>query len=345
MSSQVEHYGETEAGEAVQRITLEDGIRVTVLTIGAVLERIEAPGRDGTRANVALGLTDLDGYMHHSPHFGAVAGRYAGRIAGAKFALDGVEYHLPKNDGENCLHGGPAGFGRRVWTIEDAGRKAVTLSYVSQDGEAGFPGTLRTRLTYALTGAALRLDFEAVTDRPTVLNLTNHGYFNLQSEGAGDVFGHTLQVESDAFLEAGADSIPTGAILPVAGTPFDFTAPHAIGERIRIAHPQIVAALGYDLCFVLRGEAFRRAATLRHEPSGRALEVWTDQPGLQVYTGNKLTGALTGPSGRTYRSGDGIALETQHFPDSPNRERFPDTVLRPGQRFRSATEFRFAVEA
>ncbi|GAC1340758.1 MAG: galactose mutarotase [Acetobacteraceae bacterium] len=342
MSALIEDYGRTSDGAAVQRITLEDAIRVTVLTIGAVLERIDVPDRAGRRVNVALGLQDdADGYASRSPHFGAVPGRYAGRIAGARFVLDGVEYRLPANDGPNCLHGGPRGFGRRVWTIEAADRRSVVLTYISEDGEAGFPGRLRTKLTYSVAGGTLQLRFEATTDRPTVLNLTNHSYFNLGGEGSGDVFDHVLQLEADAFLEADAQAIPTGVVRAVDGTPFDFRAPTAIGARIRVADPQILFGGGYDQCWVLRGSGMRRAAGLENAASGRTLEVWTDQPGLQVYTANKLTGALHGPAGRAYRSGDAVCLETQHFPDSPNRAEFPSTVLRPGDTFRSATDFVF----
>jgi len=337
MAAEIETYGETEDGDVVRRVTIRDGLRVTVLTYGGVLERIEVGG-----VNVALGVLTLDDYVHRSPSFGAAIGRYANRIGGARFTLDGVEHHLPANEGENCRHGGPRNFGKRVWALREASANAATLELLSADGDAGFPGALLTRMTYFIEGETLRIAYEASTDRPTVLNLTNHSYFNLAGEGAGDVFGHTLQLEADAFLETRPDAIPTGTLLPVAGTPFDFRDAHPIGERIRAAHPQLVQALGYDQCFVLRGHGLRRAATLAHEPSGRALEVWTDQPAMQVYTGNKLTGALYGPSERAYRSGDGVALETQHYPDSPNHPEFPSTVLRPGAVFRSATEYRFA---
>ncbi|HYZ64737.1 MAG TPA: aldose epimerase family protein [Acetobacteraceae bacterium] len=335
----IEPYGTTPLGEAVRRVTIEDGIRIQVLTFGAILERIELP--DGT--NVALGLDNLEDYATRSPHFGAIAGRYAGRIGGARFMLDGVVYHLPRNEGGNTLHGGPHGFSKRVWSIERTSRDAVTLAYVSADGEEGFPGRLQTRLTYSIAGQTLRIEYEATTDRPTVLNLTNHSYFNLGGEGSGDVYDHVVRIWGAEVLETDAASIPTGRFLEVEGTPFDFRTPHAIGERIRVAHPQIVFGLGYDQCFVLDGRGMRQAAKVMHLQSGRALEVWTDQPGLQFYTGNKLTGALVGPSGRTYRSGDGFCLETQHYPDSPNHPNFPSTVLRPDHVFRSATEYRFST--
>lgn len=342
MPSQVENFGEMADGP-VHRVTLRGGITVEVLSYGAVIQRIEAPDRAGTPVDVALGFETVQEYVR-AGHFGAAVGRYAGRIGGARFVLDGHTYDLPKNEGPNCLHGGVRGFGKRLWRIESAQTDAVVLAYTSADGEEGFPGTLDTRLTYTVSGSTLQIRYEARTDRPTVLNVTNHSYFNLAGEGAGSVLDHILQVESDAVLEVDAAAIPTGTMLEVGGTPFDFRMPHAIGERIRVPHPQILAMLGYDQCFVLRGAGMRRGATVYHERTGRRLEVWTDEPAVQVYTANKFTGALYGASGRTYRSGDGLALETQHFPDSPNHPQFPSAVLRPGDVFRSATDLVFLAE-
>ena len=332
MASHIEPYGRTADGQEVQRITLRGDISVDVLTFGTRLARIEAPDRAGRMANVALGLNSLQDYADTPGHFGAIAGRYAGRIAGASFELDGVVYRLPKNNGDNCLHGGPQGFHKRVWTIEAAEEGAVVLSYVSHDGEEGFPGTLQTRLTYSVTGHTLQLRYEATTDRPTILNLTNHSYFNLGGEGSGDVFDHVLQIDASGVLQVNADNIPTGVILPVAGTPFDFRTPHAVGERIREAHEQVLIAQGYDQCWVLDGSGMRRAATVRHEPSGRRLEVWTDEPGVQVYTANKLNASVYGPSRRVYRSGDGLTFETQHFPDSPHHQGLPLDRVAAGRR-------------
>ena len=343
MQQQVEQFGRTRDGQPVQRITIEGGIRVDILTYGGIIARLEAPGRDGRRDNVVLGLTSLADYETRSPSFGATIGRYAGRIGGARFSLDGVEYTLPKTEGDNCLHGGIRGFGKRVWSIEDLQPAALTLSYTSLDGEEGFPGTLRTRVRFSVEAMALRLDYTAETDRPTVLNLTNHSYFNLDGEGAGDVFGHELLVDADRIVEVDRASIPTGRLLDVAGTPFDFRAAVPIGACIRQAHEQIVFGLGYDATFILRGAGLRRAVVVRSPASGRVMTVRTDQPAVQVYSGNKLTGALVGPSGRAYRSGDGVALETQHVPDSPNQPEFPSTVLRPGAVFTSVTEYAFTV--
>lgn len=338
-------YGRTAAGTEVQRITLDGPtLRVSILTFGAVIERLEAPDRSGKWADLVLGLNSLDGYVQRSPYFGAVPGRYANRIAGGRFVLDGVEYRLACNNPPNALHGGPAGFAMRVWDIVDSSDRHVTLGRISADGEEGYPGTLNVRVTYTVDGPELRIDYWAQTDKPTVLNLTNHSYFNLGGEGSGSVFDHLLKIEADAFLPVTATSIPTGEIRPVAGTPFDFRAPRPVGSCIREADEQLRRSLGYDHCWVLRpGPGLRPAARLHDPLSGRMLEVLTTQPGVQVYTANQLTGALSGPSGRSYRQGDAICFETQHFPDSPNQPAFPSTVLRPGEEFAATTVFRFTA--
>ncbi len=338
-------YGHADAGAEVHRITLGGPmLRTSILTFGGVVERIDVPNRAGQVANVVLGLDSLDGYQHRSPHFGALTGRFANRIAGGRFMLDGTEYRLACNNGPNALHGGPHGFGKRVWSIEDSGERHVTLGRLSPDGEEGYPGALHVRVTYTVDGPELRLDYRASTDKPTVLNLTNHSYFNLAGEGSGDVLGHLLQVESDAFLPITETSIPTGEVRAVAGTPFDFRTPAPIGSRIRDADPQILYGQGYDHTWVLRpGAGLRQAVRLHELASGRVLDVLTDQPGVQVYTGNQLTGTLAGPSGHSYRQGDAVCFETQHFPDSPNQPAFPSTVLRPGEEFTSTTVFRFTA--
>ena len=338
-------YGHTGTGATVHRIALRsDALRVQLLTFGAAVERLEAPDRAGVLANVVLGLDSLDGYLHRSPHFGAVPGRFANRIARGEFTLDGIEYVLTRNEGLNTRHGGAVGFGKRIWTIEDSGAHHATLRLLSLDGEEGFPGTLHAHVTYTVEGADLRIDYRATTDAPTVLNLTNHSYFNLAGEGSGTALGHLLQVEADAFLPITPASLPTGEVRPVAGTPFDFTALTPIGSRIRDPDEQLRRGCGYDHNFVLRpSRRLRQAARLQDPASGRTLDVLTTEPGLQVYTANKLTGALAGPGGRSYRSGDAVCLETQHFPDSPNRPEFPSTTLRPGEEFTSTTVFRFGV--
>lgn len=343
MQAHIEHYGRTRAGEDVDRVIIEDGIRAEILTYGGIIARLEVPGRDGQRDSIVLGLSDLGAYETLSPSFGATIGRYANRIGGARFALDGTTYTLPKTEGDNTLHGGIKGFGKRVWAIEQADPASVTLAYTSADGEEGFPGALTTKVRFAIDGTALRLSYTATTDRPTVLNLTNHSYFNLAGEGSGDVWGHELRIAADRIVELNAASIPTGRLLDVGGTPFDFRSPALVGARVRQADPQLMAGLGYDACFVLSGSGRKEAAVVREMGSGRVMSVWTDQSAVQLYSANKLTGALVGPSGRAYRSGDGLCFETQHFPDSPNHPGFPSTVLRPGEVFRTETEYVFSL--
>lgn len=340
-------FGRTTDGRDVTRHVLTRGcLRVHVIDYGAILTAIETPDREGRSANVVLGLDTLRGYESVSPGFGAVVGRYANRIAGGRFGLDGQTYTLPLNDGPNTLHGGPGNFGKRLWRIEHADATSLALARRSRDGEAGFPGDLDVAVRYSLPeDGLLRIDYRATTDRPTVLNLTNHSYFNLAGEGAGSVLDHVVRVDADAFTPTDARQIPTGEIRSVSGTPFDFRDPQALGRRIRDGDPQLVFAKGYDHNFVLRGTpgALRPVATCIDPGSGRRLDVATTQPGLQLYTGNTLDGTLVGPSGRIYRSGDGVCFETQGYPDAPNRPEFPSTVLRPGERFEATTTFRFSV--
>ncbi len=344
---QGERFGETADGEAVTRYTLARGaLRLQVIDYGAVVTRLEVADRAGRSANVVLGLDALAGYETVSPHLGAVAGRYANRIAGGRFVLDGETYQLPVNDPPNTLHGGPRGFARRLWRVEAAEATRLVLARRSPDGEMGFPGDLDVRVTYSLPEeGCLQIDYAARTDRPTVLNLTNHSYFNLAGEGAGDVLGHEVRLFAAAFTPVDATGIPTGEIRSVAGTPFDFREAAALGARIRAGDPQIVAMKGYDHNFVLDGVPgrLRPAATCRDPVSGRRLDVATTAPGLQLYTGNTLDGTLVGPSGRTYRAGDGVCFETQGFPDAPNRPGFPSAVLRPGEPFASKTVWRFSA--
>lgn len=340
-----ERFGTMQDGTEVYRVVLgHSRLRVAVLSYGAALQSIEVPDRSGTLGNVALGLTNLADYVALSPHFGAVPGRYAGRIAGGRFELDGVAYQLPCNDGPNTLHGGPNGFGKRPWRLVGHGPDHADLALTSPDGDNGFPGTLEVALRYSVAGMDLRMEVDARTDRPTVLNLTNHCYFNLDGEGSGSVLDHHLTVHAARYVPIDATSIPTGEIAPVAGTPFDFTEPRPIGERIREAHPQLLRARGYDHTFMVGGEGLRPAALLHAPASGRTLAVLSTQPALQLYTGNMLTGSLAGPSGRIYRQGDAVCLEAQHVPDSPNQPIFPSTVLRPGGRFQATILFRFGVQ-
>ena len=344
MPVSVERFGTTPDGEEVDRFTLSAGaVRVQVLSYGGVLSAIDAPDRRGDLANVVLGFSDLADYVSRSPFFGCITGRYANRLAGGRFTLDGRSYHIPLNDGPNALHGGGIGLDKRVWKVEEAGDAAVRLHHTSHEGDQGFPGTLDLTVTYTLDAeGGLRIDYAATTDAPTVVNLTNHSYFNLAGEGSGDVYDHVVWLGADEYTPVGPGLVPTGAIEPVAGTPLDFTVPTAIGARIRDSHPQLVLGHGYDHNYVLRGGG--RAATVLEPASGRTLTVTTTEPGLQFYSGNFLEGSLVGPAGRAYRQGDGFALETQHFPDSPNQPSFPSTVLRPGQQFHSSTVFTFGTE-
>ncbi|MDR7040643.1 aldose 1-epimerase [Methylobacterium sp. BE186] len=340
-----EPFGRTRDGRAVTRYELARGrLRAAILDYGGILTRLDVPDRAGRPANVVLGLADLADYEARNPHFGALTGRYANRIGGGRFSLDGREYRLPLNAGPNTLHGGPNGFDKRIWAVEAAEPARLVLHYRSCDGEEGFPGNLDVSVAYALTeDDALRIDYAAWTDRPTVLNLTNHSYFNLAGEGSGDVLGHLVSIAADAFTPTDATQVPTGAIEPVAGTPFDFRTPIALGARIREAVPQLAMAKGYDHNFVLRGgrTGLRPVATCLDPGSGRRLEVSTTEPGLQLYTGNNLDGTLAGPSRRLYRPGDAVCFETQGFPDAPNRPDFPSAVLRPGTCFTSTTLYRF----
>jgi aldose 1-epimerase len=343
-------------GAAVERWTLDNGsMRVRILPYGGIVQTIETPDRNGSRANITLGLPTTEAYVAGNlPYFGGITGRLANRLAGAAFTLDGVRYQTAANTGSHGLHGGLRGFNAHLWRAEPVAAKeggGVRLRRVSPDGEEGFPGALDTTVTYTLLpDDRLRIDYEATTDKPTVLNLTNHAYFNLAGEGSGSVDGHVVQILASRITAVDADSIPTGELLPVTGTPFDFTSPRAIGERIRDDHPQMRHARGYDFNFVIDRApadpgALILAARVEEPTSGRILETWTDQPGIQFYTANYLDGAIYGTSGRAYRQTDGFCLETQHFPDAPNQPAFPSTVLRPGDTFRSTTVYRFSVKA
>lgn len=324
-----ERAGSAPDGTPVHRWVLERaGTRVAVLDYGGILQSVEVPDRDGVRADVVLGFDDVAGYVDcPSPYFGALIGRYANRIAGGAFTLDGRTYRLPRNNGTNCLHGGERGFDKRVWDAEPAADgHGVRLSLVSPDGEEGFPGRLAVSATYALDAAgALRIEYRAVTDAPTVVNLTNHSYWNLGGAGSGRAGGHRLRIAAGHVTPLDGDSVPTGPPAPVAGTRFDFREPREVGS-------------GYDHNFVLdHGTSGASvAAELYDSVSGRVLTVTTTEPGIQLYTGDAFDAGPFGPC-------EGIALETQHFPDSPNRPDFPSTVLRPGEEFRSVTTYGFGT--
>jgi aldose 1-epimerase len=319
--------------------------RAELLTLGATLRRLEVPGRDGT-ANVVLGYRDLADYRRHPRFYGAVAGRYANRIGGARFALDGNGYGLPANDGVNSLHSGPHGFDQQLWTIEARGPDSVTFALRSPAGDGGFPGALDVRVRYAVEDDGLRIAIRATTDRATVINLTHHAYFNLGGEASGaDVLGHWLQIPASRFTPVDAALIPTGALAEVAGTPFDFRAPKRVGRDIGAQDEQLRLGQGYDHNLVLDGAGDRRIATLFDPGSGRVLDLHSNQPGVQLYTGNHLAGGAPGTSGALYPARGGLCLEPQKFPDSPNKPHFPSARLDPGEEYRHDIAFRFRTAA
>jgi aldose 1-epimerase len=344
-------FGKTPSGDSVELFTFarQGAPTIAVTNLGGHIVRILAPGRDGKVADVTLGYAGFEGYLGDTSYFGSLVGRYANRIAKGKFTLDGKTYALAVNNGENALHGGPTGFQKRVWTakvVSGAEGDALELTYVSKDGEEGYPGTLTARVVYSLRAdGGLVIDYTATTDAPTVVNLTNHAYFNLAGEGEGTVLGHEMQIEADAFTPVDGTLIPTGERRPVAGTPFDFRKPVAIGARIDAADEQLKAAGGYDHNYVLRGKAgeLRLAARVVEPGSGRVLEVFTTEPGLQFYSGNFLDGTVIGKSGKPYVKRGALCLEAQHFPDSPNQPGFPSVVLRPGQTYRQTTVYRLTM--
>ena len=328
------------------------GMSFAIMSYGGIIQSIVVPDRAGTRANVALGFATLDEYVAKSPYFGATIGRFGNRIARGSFSLDGATYQLPLNEGPNTLHGGVKGFDKQIWRAEEAREGdavGVRLSRTSPDGEEGFPGALAVQVTHLLTpDNAIRIEYRATTDRPTVLNLTDHTYFNLAGEGSGDIYSQVLQINADRYTPIDETLIPTGAVDPVAGTPFDFTTATAIGARIRENHLQLALAKGYDHNFVLTRPApddasLILAARAQDPVSGRVLEVYTTEPAIQFYAGNMLDGTLAGTGGRLYRQSDAFTLETQHFPDAPNQPHFPSTVLRPGQEFVSTTIYAFSA--
>jgi aldose 1-epimerase len=349
-----ETVGTLSDGTPVERYVLtSDVLEVAVLSYGGIVQSLHAPDRDGRRDDVVLGFDDVRRYEDDGPYFGALVGRYANRIAGGRFELDGRTHELSVNRGPNTLHGGTQGFDKRVWGVEEA-PGSLRLTLTSPDGDQGFPARLEVAVTYLVDGDALRIDYEARNAEAdggpsTVVNLTNHSYVNLAGEGSGSVAEHQLQVHAERYLPVSATAIPLGDPAPVDGTPFDFRTPTAIGARWRTGDDQLAVAGGYDHTLVLDGagrperDGLPLAATVHDPGSGRVLEVWTDQPGLQFYSGNFLDGTLCGKRGRLYRQGDGFCLETQHWPDSPNRASYPSTVLRPQQTFRTSTVLRFTT--
>lgn len=348
-------FGKLPDGRTVTLFTLTgpQGLVVEITNYGATLVAIRTPDRAGRMGDVVPGFTMFAEYLNNAPYFGSTIGRYGNRIAGARFTLDGKTYALAANNspgGLPCsLHGGNIGFDKVLWRAEvdaSAALPTVRFEYTSKDGEEGFPGNLRVRMTCSLTADnGLRLDYEATTDAPTPVNLTNHCYFNLKGEGQGDILGHELTVRATRYTPVNVGLIPTGTLPPVAGTPFDFTTPHQIGERIGTAHEQLQFGAGYDHNFVLdrQGTGLESAATVYEPTTGRVMEVLTTEPGLQFYSGNFLDGIPTSKAGGKYPYRSALALETQHFPDSVNQPDFPNTILRPGEEYRSSTVYRFST--
>ena len=347
-----ENFGRTPDGEHVEiyELTNANGVEARITTYGAAVVSLKVPDRDGRMDDVVLGFEALDGYTKGDRYFGAMIGRFANRIGKGRFMLNGTEYKLATNDGENHLHGGIKGFDKALWKAnpviarEESG---LELTYLSRDGEEGYPGNLSVKVTYTLNDRnELRLECGATSDRDTVVNLTNHCYFNLAGQGEGDILAHELMMDAELVAPVDAGLIPSGGLRSVKGTPFDFTEMTAIGARINQDDEQIRFAGGYDHNFALKGETgtLRKAAKVREPSTGRAMGVWTTQPGLQFYSGNFLDGRSTGKGGKVYKHRYGFCLETQHFPDSPNNPNFPSVVLRKGRHYQTTTVYRFSAE-
>jgi aldose 1-epimerase len=350
---QISEFGKTQDGITIYRyvLTNKKGIEAIVVSYGAALNSLKIPDRDGKFADVVLAYDDVAGYEQDKAYFGATIGRYGNRIAGGEFVLDGATFHIPKNNGPNTLHGGTIGFNKRIWTGVDRSRadaEVLELSYTSPDGEEGFPGTMKVTVTYTLPADKneLRIDYSATTDKDTVLNLTNHSYFNLAGSSNQEILNHQLMLRAKEFTPVNLELIPTGELRPVAGTPFDFTKATVIGSRIDQDNEQLKFGRGYDHNWVLEGKGkvgLQVAAEVFEPISGRVLEVLTTEPGIQFYTGNFLDGTARGKGGQFYAHRVAFCLETQHFPDSPNQPSFPSTELKPGQTYQSTTIFRFST--
>jgi aldose 1-epimerase len=345
-----ESYGKMPDGTPVELYTLtnSNGMQAGIITYGGAVVSLTAPDRNGKWGDIVIGMADLPGYLTPPPYFGALIGRYGNRIGHAQFKLEGKAYTLPKNDGDNTLHGGNKGFDKHVWTAKpvNGAEPSLELTYVSKDGEEGFPGTLTAKVTYTVTNNnELKIDYTATTDKPTVVNLTNHSYFNLAGQGEGDILQHEVMINADRFTPVDKGLIPTGELRAVKGTPFDFTKATAIGARINQKDEQLQFGRGYDHNWVLNkgNGGLTKAAEVHETKTGRVMEVWTTEPGLQFYTGNFLDGTLKGKGGKVYGQRAAFCMETQHYPDSPNKPSFPSTEVKPGQQYHTTTLYRFSA--
>ncbi|AKV09818.1 aldose epimerase [Pseudomonas fluorescens NCIMB 11764] len=355
LSSEHKAFGKTNDGTPVEQYVLRNshGMQATVITYGATLQALEVADKNGKFEDVVLGFDDVQGYQKGTAYFGATIGRFGNRLANGAFELDGKRFQVPLNDGTNSLHGGPLGFDKHVWKAEPAKGKdsvGVTLTYLSADGEMGFPGNLKTEVTYSLNDKnELRIEYKASTDKPTVLNLTNHSYFNLAGAGNGDVLQQVATLYASHYTPVNGTLIPTGEIAPVAGTPMDFTHPTAIGKNIKADHPQLKFAEpkhgGFDFNWVLdaKGDQGKLAANVSDPQSGRRLQLYTTEPGVQFYTSNFLDGSVKGKAGKTYAHWSAFTLETQHYPDAPNQPNFPSTRLDPGKTYTQSTVLKFSA--
>ena len=356
LSSEHKAFGKTNDGTPVEQYVLRNshGMQATVITYGATLQALEVADKNGKFEDVVLGFDDVQGYQKGTAYFGATIGRFGNRLANGAFELDGKRFQVPLNDGTNSLHGGPLGFDKHVWKAEPAKGKdsvGVTLTYLSADGEMGFPGNLKTEVTYSLNDKnELRIEYKASTDKPTVLNLTNHSYFNLAGAGNGDVLQQVATLYASHYTPVNGTLIPTGEIAPVAGTPMDFTHPTAIGKNIKADHPQLKFAEpkhgGFDFNWVLdaKGDQGKLAADVSDPQSGRRLQLYTTEPGVQFYTSNFLDGSVKGKAGKTYAHWSAFTLETQHYPDAPNQPNFPSTRLDPGKTYTQSTVLKFSAD-
>ena len=334
-------------GQEVYEYTLinKNGIEVRVINYGGIITSIIAPDKNGVMEDIVLGYDSLSGYLKETPYFGAIVGRYGNRIANGKFTLDGTTYTLAQNNNGQHLHGGIKGFDKVFWNIEDTGQNKLKLMYLSKDMEEGYPGNLNVDVTYELTDTnELKIAYSATTDKKTIVNLTQHSYFNLTGKAKGDILNHELTLYADKFVPVTKVLIPTGELMPVKGTPFDFNTSTAIGVRVNDKHQQLEFGLGYDHCWVLSSEdVIKHAASVYEPTSGRTLEVYTTEPAIQFYCGNFLDGSITGKYNVVYKHRYGLCLETEHYPDSPNQKAFPSTELKPGEVYHTQTTYVFGT--